>query len=70
MNPTELTIFGAFLALQVAIHRCEDLAEHPIVRKLRSEPRTAWLVHHTVLESVRDYGVHFIIYSGYVIGSH
>lgn len=64
---TEVVVFIAFVAIAGAHHRlkhaieCNGFENHPMLKKLN---------HPTVLDTVKDYGIHIVIYSGYVINSH
>lgn len=70
----ELAIFVAFLALQIgakAMPKAWDKVAHlVIVQKLAQNHWVVWVFHPTVLHSIHDYAIHFVIYSGYVIHAH
>ena len=66
----ELLTFGAFLALQGLFHSLEKVHNFPLIAKLANSHWLIWVFHPAVLHTVRDYGVHFVIYSGQVIGAH
>ena len=64
----DILIFIALLIIAGGHHKMQHLANssrfssladsHPVVKKL---------VHPTVIDSIKDYGIHFVIYSGYVL---
>lgn len=71
----ELAIFVAFLWLQFAAKALPEWFKHHdklvvIMQRLGKNHYLVWLAHPAVIHAVHDYAVHFVVYSGYVIGSH
>lgn len=70
----ELIIFVSFLVIQFAAkalpHAAERVARFAIVQRLSQHHWVVWLIHPAVLHSIHDYAIHFVIYSGLVIGKH
>lgn len=64
----EATVFAAFLVLQVVFHRCGRLHDVWIVRKIAENHFVVWLFHPAMLHTAQDYMVHFVVYSGHVLG--
>jgi hypothetical protein len=70
----EMTIFTAFLVIQIAAKTLpvcfEKFAHLAIVQRVAKNHWIVWFFHPVVLHGVHEYAVHFVIYSGYVIGHH
>lgn len=70
----ELIIFASFLGFQAAAkllpHAFECIAHFAIVQRLSQNHWIVWIFHPVVLNSLHDYAIHIVIYSGYVIRSH
>lgn len=74
---SELLTAAAFLAIAVSAHWL-----HALIEKLpwcqRAQLHTqgsryvfiGLLLHPTIVETVRDYAVHFVIYSGHILTGH
>jgi hypothetical protein len=70
----EPVIFIAFIGLQACFANGPHWFKHVQgclwVQKLSERHYLVWLFHPAVLHGVRDYVVHFVIYSGKIIGAH
>lgn len=71
----EPLVFGAFLALAAIGHLSHDKCHPPQLQgRLRCFRVIAWagaaLTHPVFVHTIKDYAIHFVVYSGYVIGSH
>lgn len=67
---TELLIFGAFGMIQLAFHEGHRAISHPLMYKLTHKPWIIWVFHPSMVHTIQDYGIHFVIYSGKVISGH
>ena len=67
---TEIAILFAFGGLQILFHNAHKMTGWLWVQKLSEQHWVVWVFHPTVLHTLQDYGVHAIIYSGYVIKGH
>ena len=71
----EAAVFAAFWGIAFTAHvcheklakRCEQTKAHMKFVKVASIA-SAIVTHPTVAESVREFGVHIIVYSGYILG--
>lgn len=67
-------IFGAFIGLEIVFHNAPFLFSHCKhciwVQKISTRHYLIWLFHPTVMHGIEGYVVHFVIYSGHVIGGH
>lgn len=70
----EPVIFGAFIALEVVFHNAPHWLEHTKhcawVQQVSKNHYLVWLFHPSVMVGVQGYLVHFVVYSGKVIGGH
>jgi hypothetical protein len=73
-NVMEMTIFTAFIVLQIAARTlpetCKRIAHFAWVQRLADKHYLVWIAHPVVIKGLHDYVVHFVVYSGYVIGGH
>lgn len=71
---TETVILIAFVGLQTGFHLAPRLFNHLAhivwVQRLGKHGWIVWLIHPSVLHGLQDYMIHFVIYSGRVIGGH
>lgn len=79
LNVNELVNFGAFMALAWGGHSIGHwLESHPnFCPRMRAKATgrilgmaTAVTVHPTTIEAFKEYMVHLVVYSGYVLGHH
>ena len=70
MISSELLTFGAFLGLQWTFHQLQQLHQSPLVEKIVHGHWLVWLFHPAVSHGLQDYVVHFVVYSGQIIGMH
>lgn len=70
----EPAIFGAFIVIETIYANAPHLFEHTKhcawVQKLSNWHYCVWLFHPAVVHGVQAYVVHFVVYSGHVIGGH
>lgn len=69
----ELIVLGAFFVLQLSfhnLHRLHDVFCSAFWQRVSHSP--LWLVvfHPTVAHTIQDYSIHFVVYSGKVLGAH
>ena len=71
----EVAVFGSFYAIAATAHICQEKwAKHCERAKAHARSlkiaavASAVLTHPTTLETMHEFGVHIIIYSGYVLG--
>lgn len=76
----ELLTAGAFVAIAVVAHHShrilpkltkEQSAKHSKIVVIIAPavvPVVHFLGHPVVAESIKDYAIHFVIYSGYILG--
>jgi len=68
----EFLIFTTFIALQATAKNLplvsKRIAAFAIVQRLSNNHWLVWFFHPVVLKGAHDYVVHFVIYSGYIIG--
>lgn len=60
----ELTIFAVFGGLAIVFNHIEANLHHVVPRTMLHRI----LYHENTLHAIRDYAIHFMIYSGYVFG--
>lgn len=70
----ELAICIIFIGLQAGAkalpHACGKVAHWAIIQRISRHHWIVWLGHPVIWHGIHEYVVHFIIYSGYVIGPH
>jgi hypothetical protein len=65
----ELLTLGAFYGVSAGMHVLHEKTNKACPsRRHRFAALATIATHPTVLDTVRDYAVHFVIYSGYVLG--
>ena len=67
---TEMWIFFAFGFLQIVFHNAHKITGWAWVKKVSDNHWVVWLAHPVITHTVTDYVVHFVIYSGQIIGVH
>jgi hypothetical protein len=66
----ELLIFLAFAGLQTLFHSGHKLSDVTVVKKISEHHWVIWIFHPVTLHAIQDYAIHFVIYSGKLIGAH
>lgn len=73
----ELLTAAAFFAIALSANKLHDLIEKlPFLQRAQARSDSSryvfigLLLHPSIVEAVRDYTVHFIIYSGHVLSGH
>lgn len=67
----ESVTFACFLIIQISARSLPQILERfkhfAIVQRVSKNHWLVWIFHPVVMESVHEYAVHFIVYSGYVL---
>lgn len=66
----ELIVFVAFGTLQLVFHNAHRVTGWAWIQKVSENHWIVWVFHPAIWHTVQDYGIHFVVYSGYVIRSH
>jgi hypothetical protein len=70
----EPAIFGAFIILEGIFHAAPDVFNHlkqkVWLQKLNRHHYAVWLFHPIVWHGIAGYVVHFVVYSGQILGVH
>lgn len=68
---TEATVFFGFCILQITFVCMEKLGKRfPSFKIVAKFHYLVWLGHPVVVHTVKDYAIHFVIYSGKIISAH
>lgn len=70
----ELIVFVAFFSLQAVFHGLQHfthvLDQSKLWERIVHSQVLVLVFHPTVLHTIQDYSIHFVIYSGKIIAAH